>query len=47
MPRNTFTIVNNNKNVITLHIIGNTFLYTTYTDDTNFFFENVGSIKIY
>ena len=28
-----------------LKILGNTFLYTAYADDTTFFLENLGSIK--
>ena len=30
---------------VSLKILGNTFLYTVYTDDTRFFFKNLGSIK--
>ena len=40
-----FTIVQNNKDIKSLKILGNTFLYTAYADDTTFFLKNLGSIK--
>ena len=40
-----FTIVKNNKDIKSLKILGNTFLYTAYADDTTFFLKNLGSIK--
>ena len=40
-----FTTVNNNKDIKSLKILGNTFLYTPCADDTNFFSKNLGSIK--
>ena len=40
-----FTIVKNNKDIKRLKILGNTFLYTAYADDTTFFLKNLGSIK--
>ena len=40
-----FTIVKNNKDIESLKILGNTFLYTAYADDTNFFLKKMGSIK--
>ena len=40
-----FTTVKNNKGIESLKILGNTFLYTACADDTNFFSQNLGSIK--
>ena len=45
MSRNTFYNFKNNKNIKSLKILGNTFLYTAYADDTTFFLKNLGSIK--
>ena len=35
-----FTIVKNNKDIKSLKILGNTFLYTAYADETTFFLKN-------
>ena len=35
----------NNEDIKSLKILGNTFLYTAYADDTTFFLKNLGSIK--
>ena len=40
-----FTIVNNNKDSKSVKVLGNTFLYTGYADDTTFFLKNLGSLK--
>ena len=40
-----FLIVTNNKDIESLKILRNTFLYTAYADDTNFFLKKMGSIK--
>ena len=40
-----FTIVKNNKDIKSLKILGNTFIYTTYANDTTFFLKKLGSIK--
>ena len=40
-----FTIVKNNKDIKSLKVLGNTFLYTAYGDDTIFFLKSLGSIK--
>ena len=40
-----FKIINNNKDIKSLKILGNTFLYIAYADGTTFFSKNLGSIK--
>ena len=40
-----FKIINNNKDIKSLKILGNTFLYIAYADDATFFLRNLGSIK--
>ena len=40
-----FTIAKNNKDIKSLKILGNTFLYTAYADDTTFFLKNLSPIK--
>ena len=44
-PEILFTTVKNNKDIKSLKIIGKTFLYTAYADDTTFFLKDLGSIK--
>ena len=44
-PETLFTIVKNNKDIKSLNILGNTFLYTAYADATTFFLKSLGSIK--
>ena len=40
-----FTIVKNNKDIKSLRFFGNTFIYTTYADDSTFVLKKLGSIK--
>ena len=40
-----FTIAENNKDINSLKILGNTFLYTAYADYTTFFLKNLRSKK--
>ena len=40
-----FMIVKTNNDIKSLQVLGNTFLYTAYADDTTFFLKNLGSIK--
>ena len=40
-----FAIVKNNKDTKSLKILGNTFLYTAYANDTVFFLKTLGLIK--
>ena len=40
-----FTIVKNNKDIKSLKILENIFLYTAYADDTTFLFKNLDSMK--
>ena len=39
------SVFKNNKDIKSLNILGNTFLYIAYTDDTTFFLKDLGSVK--
>ena len=43
--RKTLTIVKNNKDIKSLNVFGNTFLYTAYADGTTFFLKKLDLIK--
>ena len=39
------SVFKNNKDIKSLNILGNTFLYIAYADDATFFLKDLGSVK--